>query len=315
MKPTRALAGLLAVSFAPLAVRAAAPAGPSTQPVAVPQASSAPNPSAEKAQYNLFNPTPANLMRQMDTNRPSVFNTPHTIDAGHLQTEVGFFNYAYSRDEDPGYDTRTDTWDIFQPNFRLGVLNNVEANLAIDAYDNTRIRDDIGSRRTVRADGFGDTVVGGKWNLWGNDGGGSEIPLTSAFAIQPQFKLPTAPAGIGNQHFEFVVVFPWYINLPHGFNFGVQPGVSYQRNTLNNGYVAGLDSAIEIDRNILTQLDVYLEYAVVATAESHQEAEQTLDIGATYPLGNNIVIDSGVFIGLNSASPTLQWTAGMSFRF
>ena len=31
----------------------------------------------------------------MDTDRPNITNTPHTIDAGHLQIEAGAADYAY----------------------------------------------------------------------------------------------------------------------------------------------------------------------------------------------------------------------------
>ncbi len=48
---------------------------------------------ADKGQYTLFNPTPADQLRGMDTDRPNKTNTPHTIDAGHLQIEIGGFDY------------------------------------------------------------------------------------------------------------------------------------------------------------------------------------------------------------------------------
>jgi hypothetical protein len=36
----------------------------------------------DRSQYTLFNPTPDGQLRDMDTDRPNITNTPHTIDVG-----------------------------------------------------------------------------------------------------------------------------------------------------------------------------------------------------------------------------------------
>ncbi|CAN1722741.1 exported protein of unknown function [Hyphomicrobium sp. 1Nfss2.1] len=40
--------------------------------------------AGEKAQHNLFNPTPRALMREMTTGRPDSTEVPLTVDAGHI---------------------------------------------------------------------------------------------------------------------------------------------------------------------------------------------------------------------------------------
>jgi len=54
---------------------------------------------ADKSQYNLFDPTPPGLMREMTTDRPDVTQSPYTIDAGHLQIELSLIEYT--RDDEP----------------------------------------------------------------------------------------------------------------------------------------------------------------------------------------------------------------------
>src|SRR5262249_26269675 len=44
--------------------------------------------------YTLFNPVPADQLRQMSTDRPNITNSPQTVDAGHVQIEQGFLDYA-----------------------------------------------------------------------------------------------------------------------------------------------------------------------------------------------------------------------------
>jgi Putative MetA-pathway of phenol degradation len=266
----------------------------------------------DKWQYTLFNPAPADQLRGMDTDRPNVTNTPHTIDAGHVQIEIGVIDYSYFRDHSSEANVREDDFDFGQFNFRIGVLNNLEINAVVDAYDYVKVQDNTAGT-TTRAGSFGDTVLGAKLNLWGNEG--DDDVWTTALAIQPQFKLPTAASDVGNGHFEFSVAGPFLVNLPAGFHLGLQPAVSYERNTVNNGYVTGFPTSVSVDRVVIGSLDVYLEYACDPTTEKHAQTEQTIDTGGTYPLSDNVVIDAGVNFGLNKASNNVEVLAGMSVRF
>jgi hypothetical protein len=266
----------------------------------------------DKWQYTLFNPTPADQLRDMDTDRPNKTNTPHTIDAGHLQIEIGAFDYVYDREQYQGDNARIDALDLGQFNLRLGILNDLELNAVVDSFDFLRDTDHA-SNQSSRQNGFGDTVVGGKLNLWGNESG--DNIWATALGIQPQFKIPTARENIGNGHPELFVGFPFLMNLPAGFHLGLQPTISWQRNSTDTGDVAGWQNSISVDRVILGNFDVYLEYWAFVSTESHQESQQTLDIGFTYPLNDNVVLDTGANMGLNKASETFEWVAGISLRF
>src|SRR5438105_4813158 len=57
----------------------------------------APTGATDKMRYTLFNPTPDDAMRGMDTDRPNKTNTAHTIDAGHVQIETGFCDWVHYR--------------------------------------------------------------------------------------------------------------------------------------------------------------------------------------------------------------------------
>jgi hypothetical protein len=285
-------------------------AGPTTQP-AEPASSPAASAPADKSRYTLFNPTPTDQLRSMDTDRPNVTNTPHTIDAGHLQIETGVIDYTYFRDDSAGDNVREDDFDFGQFNFRLGVLNNLEVNAVVDAFDLDEFHD-YSASASSRATSFGDTVVGAKLNLWGDDG--ADGVWASGLAIQPQFKFPTAAADVGNGHFEFYVALPFLMNLPADFHLGVQPGVADERNLDNTGYVTGFPISISLDRVLLANIDFYVEFACDPTTQRHVSTEQTIDIGGTYPLGDNVVLDAGVNLGLNKVSTTVEALAGISIR-
>ncbi|MGD0540171.1 MAG: transporter, partial [Tepidisphaeraceae bacterium] len=221
-------------SFAEIAVLLIACSGAALADPA-PTTEAATQPS-NKWQYSLLNPAPSNELRGMDTDRPDKTNTPHTIDAGHLQIETGVFDYVYYRDEYQGANARAEALDLGQFNFRLGVLNDLEVNAAVDAYDFVRNTDYL-DNQSSRQSGLGDLVVGGKLNLWGNDGG--DDVWDTALGIQPQFKIPTAREDLGNGHPELFVGVPFLINLPADFHLGLQPTFSWERNSTNSGDVAG----------------------------------------------------------------------------
>ena len=98
------------------------------------------------------------------------------------------------------------------------------------------------------------------FNLWGDEGG--DAVWATAIAIQPQFKFPTARDDVGNGHFEFAVAAPFPMNLPAGFHLGIQPGISYERSSGKHGICHGIPHVrISLDRVVVGNLDVYLEYA------------------------------------------------------
>jgi hypothetical protein len=63
----------------------------------------------DKSQYTLFNPTPADCMREFDPDRPDVTDSPFTIDAGHIEFETGLFSYDLSRPDHEGGSVRSST--------------------------------------------------------------------------------------------------------------------------------------------------------------------------------------------------------------
>jgi hypothetical protein len=266
----------------------------------------------DKSQYTLFNPTPREAMRDMDTDRPNKTNTPHTIDAGHLQLEAGLGDFVYARDKASGNDTLTDTWETGQFNLRVGIVNNLELNAAITSFIAQRFHD-YATGQTTHQNGFGDTVVGGKFNVWGNDG--ADGPWATALAIQPQVTLPTARHGLSTGHVQLSVGVPLLVNLPNDFHLGLQTTPGCVRNSSDTGYVADWQNSISVDRVVFDKLDLYVELWSDVTSESATKGQATLDTGVTYPLTANISLDTGVNFGLNNASPTFEWLFGVSVRY
>src|SRR5260370_4850374 len=129
----------------------------------------------DKDQYNIFNPTPTDKMRDFNTARPTKSNVPYTVDAGHFQYEGDVFIYSFDNRTTP--DTNITSWVIGNPTFKLGLLNNMDFEVNFSTYNSIRsqTRSD-GSTTTFT--GCGDTITRANIRLWCNDGGSAAIAST-----------------------------------------------------------------------------------------------------------------------------------------
>ena len=266
----------------------------------------------DKWRYTIFNPVPGDQLRDMGTDRPNKTNGPTTIDAGHVQFEIGAFDYLYYRDRYRGDNVRSDQFNFGQTDARIGVTNDIEINVVIDPVTAVRSTD-FNTRQSSRAVGFGDTVVGGKLNLFGNEGGNGV--WATAVGIQPQIKFPTARASLGNGHAEAEVGIPVAVNLPADIHLEAETIVGWERNSADTGDVTGWQNSIAIDRSFFTRYDFFVEYWSHASTERRRESPQTIDVGVVYTLDDHTQLDTGVNFGLNHATQNIEWTVGLSVRF
>ena len=173
---------------------------------AEPDSSPASTPPPDKSQYTLFNPTPVDLRRPYNTDRPSKTDSPFTIDAGVFQLESDVANWTL----DCRKGVRARTWIVGNTNFKLGLTNWMDLQVLPQFYVNTRTSGP-GFGKPVENDGFGDTTVRLKINFLGNDGGKLVIGLISSL------KIPTNTGHTGNHVWEPGFGLPVNYSLPWGF--------------------------------------------------------------------------------------------------
>src|SRR6476620_8248103 len=97
--------------------------------------------SGDKTQYTLWNPTPRSLLREFDTDRPDKTESPHTVDAGHVQLEADVVNYSYDRYNTARDHTRVETLAIAPFNLKVGLCNSTDFQLVVPIYTAVRTRD------------------------------------------------------------------------------------------------------------------------------------------------------------------------------
>ena len=268
-----------------------------------PRGAQAENSAADKSQYTIFNPTPVDLRRAYNTDRPSKTDSPFTIDAGVFQIESDVANWTL--DYEKG--VRSRTWIIGNTNVKLGLSNWMDLQIFPQFYVN---RHTSGKRfgPALEQDGFGDTTVRLKINLLGNDGGKLAIGFVSSL------KIPTNTDHTGNHVWEPGFGLPVNYSLPWGFTFFGQTRIDILDETASSNMRLQWQNPIGLSRAILGNLSGYAEfYNAVSTGHDHSWVG-TADVGLIYQVSRDFSIDVNSFFGLTPSADDLNVFVGFARR-
>jgi hypothetical protein len=257
----------------------------------------------DKSGYDLFHPVPESLMRDLSPDRPDATESPYTVDAGHYQLEMDFANFIY--DKTGGTTTRA--WDVGDFNLRIGLLNQVDFQIAYGSYLNLHTEDSSG--HATRQSGFGDLTTRLKINLWGDDGG------TTAFGLLPYIKFPTSTDSLGNNAVEGGLILPLAVNLPYDFDLSLETGVSFMKDSADSDDHEEFIASGSLDHQIIGKLSGYVEFFSNFTTESHAGWVGTVDTGLEYLVTKNIQLDCSCYFGVTRAAPDINPFAGITVRF
>jgi hypothetical protein len=262
----------------------------------------------DKRSYNLFNPTPDNLLRELATDRPDKTENPYTVDAGHYQLELDLLNYTFDRQNSDGAHRTVRSLAVAPFNLKAGLSNNSDLQFIAETFTVQKTHDrDAQSKETIS--GFGDVIVRWKVNLWGNDGGKTGLGVIS-FA-----KFPTNQHGLGNEALEGGVIVPLEVKLPESWDLGLMTEVDYRQNSDSSDYHEEFINTITIAHSIVGELEGYVEFFSNVSTERNAEWIGTVDAGLTYKLRPNIQLDAGVNIGVTRAADDVNPFIGLTVRY
>ena len=159
--------------------------------------------------------------------------------------------------------------------------------------------------------GNGDLFVRTEINVWGNDGG------TTALAVIPYIKAPTAAPGIGNGAVEEGLIAPLWINLPSGFTFAFNSEIDGLKDSVGDGQHANYINVVNMSHQVIIKdLTLYVELWSDYDDDPMQRTTQvSLDTALALTVRPNLLLDIGADFGLNGATPAIQVFAGISQRF
>lgn len=262
----------------------------------------------DKSRYHLFNPTPREQMREMSTDRPDKTESPYTVDAGHFQIESDLAVYEHDHDTSAGSSVYGDNWTFGSLNLKAGLCNFSDLQVVLFPYSKVRTDDRINGLIGHQS-GFGDVLTRLKINFWGNDGG------KAAFGIMPFAKWPTSQDNLGNTAVEGGVIVPFGFELPAGFSCGMMTEFDWIRDAASSDYHSEFINTITFGHQIVGNLDGYVEFFSLVSAETGAPWVGTLDVGFTYAFTENTQLDAGVNIGVTKSAPDVSPFLGFSVRF
>lgn len=263
--------------------------------------------AADKSGYTLANPVPPALLRELSTDRPDQTESPYTVDAGHFQVELDFFNHTRDHDTAGGGDAHRRDWSVAPVNLKLGLTNRIDLQLMIDPHVSSRTEDRIAGT-TDRVSGFGDVTTRLKVNFWGNDSG------RTAFAVMPFVKWPLSASGVRNGETEGGVIFILGFELPAGWGSAAMTEVDF----VSDG-AGGRDTewvnTITFAHDLTDRLSGYVEFVAVTGDAPDFKWQGQFDAGLTYALDANTQLDFGCNFGVTRSAPDWQPFVGLSRRF
>jgi len=240
-------------------------------------------------------PTPhqqaAREPRALVADRPDATESPITVDAGRIQLEVSLADWT----RDSGEDSVT----ALAANLKLGLTEATDLQLVLDSYSWLDSSDD-----TDDLEGFGDVQVRLKWNLWGNDGG------TDAFALMPYLKIPTK-TDVSNGEWEGGLILPYARSLTDRVGLGLMAELDFVADDDGDLDSEFLYSAV-LGFEVTSRMGAFIEYVGVIRDEGDPALA---NVGTTYAVLGDFVLDAGLRLGLNDDSEDLGVFVGFTLRY
>ena len=267
--------------------------------------SAADKPAPDKSAYTAFNRTPESQLRELNTDRPDLTESPYTVDAGWWQLEMDIFSYTRDHDTSAGADVKASALSFANLNLKIGLTSTIDLQTVFAPCTRVKVQDHVSGVR-ASVSGFGDITSRLKINFWGNDGG------DSAFGLMPFVKWPTNQHGLGNKSVEGGLIVPYARGLPGGWDMGAMTELDLVRNDADTGYTTEWVNSITFGHDLAGKLGGYVELATVSKSGPDVV---TFDCGLTYRIGKHVQCDLGANFGLTRGADDLNVFTGLSIRF
>lgn len=257
-------------------------------------------PLPEKSQYSVFNRTPREFLRPLSPDRPDVTESAYTVDAGWLQVEMDVLGFARDRTE-----RQTEEWSIAPLIFKLGLTNTVDFQIGITPYSFSRATLESGEVISESST-LPDLTLRVKVNLWGNDEG------ATALSVMPFITVPTHNLG---SSVEGGIIFPFALQLAEDWRLGSIATVALLRNADDAGYHATYVNSLVLSYDFAADWGAFVELVSIVSTERRADWIASANGGLTYALTSDLLLDTGIRLGLTPAAPDVNVFVGLTVRF
>lgn len=249
--------------------------------------------------YSLFDPVPGVEMREMQTDRPDVTESPFTVDAGHFQFETDLVRMVKERT----MSQNTNTLLINQMNLKIGLNGSTAIQIGFQTYGRQSENDFDSGEKTVR-EGNGDLTIRVKKNLIGNEGG------NFALGLLPYIKFATS--NYEDSVIEGGLIVPMQYKLPHGWNLGFQVEIDRLKDQDANAMHTEFLQTLTISHSIIKGIEGIAETYYTYDFKEHQFSNY-INAAIQMDVAKDVKLDAGLNLGIQHTAAK-HYFIGASYR-
>lgn len=249
----------------------------------------------------LFHPVPNAQMREMETDRPDVTESPFTIDAGHFQYETDLVRRSSERSDSK----HTNTLLINQANLKIGITESTDIQIGFQSYGRQAERD-LASGVQTTTTGIGDVTFRLKQNLIGNDGGNFSL------AVLPYVKFPSSKYD-EQSRFEGGLIVPMQFKLPGEWKLGIQIEADRLKDSEAQKMHTEFLQSITISHALSKGIDGIGETYYTYDFKAHQWSN-FLNAAIQIDVAKDFKLDAGLNYGIQQTA-SKHYFIGASCRF
>ena len=235
----------------------------------------------------------------IESDRPDFVESSKVVGKGRMQLEAGLL-YERARSGE-GRERTLSTPTLL----RWGIADALELRVETEGRMVRHTRDD--GQRSTEA-GYGDTALGLSWHA---RDGGAGLPSVGVH-LAAEFDSGSRTLRGEGVRPSLRVVGEW--ELPNDVAIGVMPGVGVERDDKGDRYRYGILGIIA-EKSYGERLRGFVEVALPQIARAaHGGTQASFDIGAAYLVSKDVEVDAMFSRGLNSRTPDIAFTVGLSIR-
>ena len=233
-----------------------------------------------------------------------VTETPDTIAPGKFFVRMDAISVGVNRDT-----TEPNTFTalgLATTMVSTGITRDVDAQVGLQFF--ARQTYQYRGVRTTHS-GLGDLTLRAKWTYLRNE------KIGAAAAVIPFVKVPTSTGGVGNEHVEGGLIFPWAMSLGAGTVAGAMAEWDVLRNDANNGYDSRWFTSAFLRQNIVGPWGAYAEATFGVSSATSSSFLGSLGGGATWDWTKTVQFDYGLSRGLGNRATDWQHALRIRWEF
>ena len=232
--------------------------------------------------------------------RPGRSTSACTVPQGHWQVETGFIDTSLQKE---GLEREIETV-IGETTLRYGLTDHSDIEIDVSPFVSST------SRNEPSQSGFGDIIASYKHRL-------ALDPRALDVSLMPFVKIPTAKRPLGNRKWEGGLLVPIDYTIGKSpFEINLTPELDVVADMEGNGHHLAMVQVASLGWQTSPRLNLSVEvWRQWDWDPSGTIRQLSLDGSMAYLIDQRTQLDAGLNVGLDSQTPDLEFSAGLSILF